>query len=238
MSFSKRFSLTAAGKKLLNLGSAAPARLSEEQKRLLKLVDSARGPEDYAVQLQTNEQWVESELAGFASTGWVESRPSVPRHSVPRSSVPRSSVPGPSAPRHAVHRSARINGTKPSKALSGGGFTSFFGADASSGGTATPTHSGFANTDFHIYRNEPEPDTPQPKDWFDRYALAREAMSAFLLRNLGELGPSNLAQELEKAGASEKLLAIFPRYKSFILDSNLPSGGPHLLEVGNLLDMR
>jgi hypothetical protein len=120
----------------------------------------------------------------------------------------------------------------------GSGFTSFFGGDAGSGGVAVPMHSGFPATDFHIYRNEPEPEIPLPRDWFERYALARQAMAAYLLSNLGELGPSSLARELEKAGASEKLLAIFPRYRSFIQDSNLPSGGAHLQEVGRLLDMR
>lgn len=202
--FSKRFSLTAAGKKLLVKGSTL---LSAEQRNLLALVDSARAPEQYALQLQKSEQWINLQLDNFATTGWIE-------------------------PRASVKKVARVT-THPATPVGSAGFSSFFSSEL-------PTsHSNFADTDFHIRREEPlipiEPDIPN--NWFDRYGKARDLMMNFMLQHMTELGPTALAREIERAGASERLLSLFPHYKTFIFSANLPFGQTHLSEIGRLLNM-
>jgi hypothetical protein len=211
--FSKRFSLTAAGRRLL--GRKEPSPLDDERQSLLDIVDSDRGPDYYALRTGKSEQWVESVLTDFAHSGLVE----------PRESVRKMS---PAA------RRAAISAISPTE-MSASGFTSMFAGDT---GGALNSH--FPDTDFHIHRpsgDEPEEVIPENLDWFERYARAKSLMTEYLLRNLGELGPSSLAREIERAGASEKLLTIFPRYRSFIAESGMPSGPPHLGEIGRLLNM-
>ena len=202
--FSKRFSLTAAGKKLLATGGTL---LSAEQRDLLAMVDSARAPEQYALQLQKTEKWVGLQLDSFANTGWIE-------------------------PRASVKKVTRV-GSHPATPVGSAGFSSFFSSELSTG------NSNFPDTDFHIRREEAlTPLAPDiPHNWFDRYAKARELMMSFMLQHMTELGPTALAREIERAGASERLLSLFPHYKNFIFSANLPFGQTHLSEIGRLLNM-
>jgi hypothetical protein len=201
----RRFTLSEAGRRLLRLGNA---RIDLRQSRLLSLVNGRRDTQELADELGETQPWVDEQLEAFATTGLIEE--------------------------------ARTSQSRRGAASGGESFTSFFES-------ALPTD-GFEATEMltRVAHEAPEPQAPgaevevagqrQSLSWFERYASARERMMAFLQQQgVLDSGGRHLLRDLERAGASEKLLSLFPLYRDYVQTRRFKGAEEHVLVVENLL---